>query len=146
MQAEAAVQLLHGKGILHRDVKPDNFLTHNDTLQLNDFDVSCFQYEEVLRSIRPVGTCKFWSPRCDHAVDSSWMYEDKDDWMGLALTFASWLGVYAGDQPSEDNIVAKMGAVKTLLGLQTAPDALKARLKPVVDGIEGELKGLGLLS
>ena len=73
------------------------------------------------------------------------MYDEADDWMGLALTFASWLSVYAGGQPSMDNIVVKMGIVEVLLRLQNAPKALKERIQPIFYSIRDELEAFGLL-
>ena len=135
---------MHANNIFHRDVKPDNFLLYGDDLQLNDFDLSCFRHEEPLRSFRPVGTCLYWSPRCDASM-GSWMYDEVDDWMGLALTFAAWLGVYAGGQNPTDNIVVKMHIVEVLLLLQTAPMALKERIQPAYVSVRDELTALGLL-
>lgn len=139
VQAEVALQTLHDKQVLHRDVKPDNFLMHGDVLQLNDFDVSCLRHDLAQRVIRPVGTCEYWSPRCDIHNDSGWLYDEADDWMGLALTFAFWLGTYAARQSSSDNVQVKVGAVRMLLALRSAPEALKARIRPVVDLIAGDV-------
>jgi hypothetical protein len=141
-QAEAALLMLHSKSVLHRDVKPDNFLVHGVNLQLNDFDVSCFMHDEALRRQRPVGTLEYWSPSCDVHV-GDWMYDEADDWMGLALTFASWLGIYMACPFSGEAAAAKMGAVKTLLSFQSVPEALKARIKPALDQVAGVVGASG---
>ena len=99
-------------------------------LQLNDFDISCFKYENHLRQIRPVGTRGFWSPRMDVPVDN-WIYSEEDDWMSLALTFAFWLGIYSAPKTvvPADIAAVKKNAVKTLLDSQIAPSDLKTFLR-----------------
>ena len=130
-QTEAAIRTLHSNRVLHRDIKPDNFLVYKDSLQLNDFDVSCFEHEQELRKHLPVGTSTFWSPRIDVPVDG-WAYDYDDDWMGLALTFAFWLGFYTAPTWSCDIVSIKMGAVKALVEARSVPAALKACIEPVV--------------
>ena len=117
---------------------PDNFLIHNDTLQLNDFDVSCFEHEREVRELLPVGTCTFWSPRFDILVHGQ-AYDCDDDWMGLALTFAFWLGFYAAPTWSPDILATKMGAARALVAARSVPKALKARIKPVITRVAGSL-------
>lgn len=142
LQAEAGVLQLHAKHILHRDIKPANFLTHNGQLVLNDFDMACQSYDTEEISRRPVGTMAFWSPRCDAEIPG-WHYAPEDDWMGLALTFASWLGVYqpALRSPSMRASV-KLGAVHTLLspGFEVMmPDSFRQRIQPVFDQVNAEV-------
>ena len=138
LQAEAAIDMLHHNRVLHRDVKPDNFLVHNDTLQLNDFDVSCFEHEQELRERLPVGTYTFWSPRFDIPVHGR-AYDYDDDWMGLALTFAFWLGFYTAPKWSCDFIAAKMGAARALVAARRVPEALKERIRPVITRVASSL-------
>ena len=138
LQAEAAICTLHTNHVLHRDVKPDNFLIHDGTLQLNDFDVSCFEHEQELRVHSPVGTSSFWSPRYDVPVHG-WAYDHDDDWIGLALTFAFWLGFYTAPKWSLDIIANKLGAVRALVAARGAPEALKARIGPVITRVASSL-------
>lgn len=142
LQAEAAVDHLHKANILHRDIKPANFLMHEGRLLLNDFDVSCFIRDREARKQHPVGTVSFWSPSCDvHIKD--WLYDKDDDWMGLALTFASWLGVYqdTSDRDACARSVNKVCVVKELLragyGL---PESFKTRMEPVYKRVSHKVK------
>jgi len=146
-QAEAAVQQLHTMHILHRDIKPANFLAHNGQLVLNDFDMACQSCQTGEISRRPVGTMAFWSPRCDVEIPG-WHYAPEDDWMGLALTFASWLGVYqpALRSPStcspSANASVKLGAVHTLLspGFEVMlPGSFRQRIQPAYDQVNSEV-------
>ena len=129
---------LHGKSILHRDVKPDNFLMHEGALQLNDFDISCFEHEHTEKERQPVGTPAYWSPRFD-VPGSYWVYDQDDDWMGLALTFAFWLGFYSVLQQPFDIVAAKIGAVRALVASRRVPEALKARIGPVLERVTNHL-------
>lgn len=127
---------MHKNHILHRDVKPDNFLVHNGVLQLNDFDLSCTKYE--VQATMHVGTTKFCSPRFDDG--SAKTYNEDDDWFGLALTFAYWLRLYSATQSPDDNKAVKLNIVETFLGLSTTPPALKARIEPIFARIREELR------
>lgn len=121
---------LHSCGVLHRDIKPSNFLMHGQQLLLNDFDLACFEHE-VVEAVK-VGTPRFWSPRADVEI-AGWRYSREDDWMGLALTFAEWLGVYgprahAGGPPAH----MKLCVVQMLLDPGSkVGDAFRQRIQPV---------------
>jgi hypothetical protein len=116
---------------------------HDGKLQLNDFDISCFDYEIDELSVKPVGTRGFWSPRCDADADDEeeedWLYSESDDWLGLALTFAFWYGVYTVPKPPADFVALKLGAMRKLLAIEHVPMALKNRLMPVVEEVAKEL-------
>lgn len=107
---------------------------------MNDFDISCTDFETQAVT-RRVGTEKFWSPRFDN--DCAKTYDKDDDWFGLALTFAYWLGLYSGIQSPVDNMTVKLYTVRMLLSLHDTPAALKARINPSFSRIEKELNGDG---
>lgn len=48
------LKFIHQKGIIHQDIKPDNFIYHNGTFKLIDFGLSRFSSQKS--SIRPYGS------------------------------------------------------------------------------------------
>ena len=58
-------EILHGKGVVHCDIKPDNFLFSSETLFLTDFGLCIYREKnmpKVLRTIkRPIGSPNFIS-------------------------------------------------------------------------------------
>lgn len=94
--------------------------------------------------VKPVGTKGFWSPRIDADVPN-WHYSADDDWISLALTLGSWLGVYAPVPDTGDRAAAhKLGSLRTLLGpswVQLLPEALGARLRSVMQRVEEDVLG-----
>ncbi|XP_024535291.1 uncharacterized protein LOC9657880 [Selaginella moellendorffii] len=80
-QAYCGLKHLHSKGVLHRDVKPDNLVVFSgNVLKINDYDVSCFKGESRAYS-EMVGTVGYQSP------SDMLPYVEEDDVLSLALSF-----------------------------------------------------------
>jgi len=56
-----AVEHVHQQGMLHRDIKPDNFMVHGDQLKLSDFGLALFLPAGKLAAEK-CGTPAFMSP------------------------------------------------------------------------------------
>jgi serine/threonine protein kinase len=57
----AAIAALHTKGIIHRDIKPDNFMVSVNTVKLSDFGLACFLPRGKLLTDK-CGTPAFMAP------------------------------------------------------------------------------------
>lgn len=57
----SAILALHGRGIIHRDIKPDNFMVAVTTLKLSDFGLACFLPRGKLLTDK-CGTPAFMAP------------------------------------------------------------------------------------
>jgi WNK lysine deficient protein kinase len=57
----AALATMHGAGIVHRDIKPDNiFITNDGDVRLGDFGLSCRSESDKQRTV--LGTPEFMAP------------------------------------------------------------------------------------
>jgi len=114
-QASDALDAMHRKHILHRDVKPSNMILIHGSLLLNDFDVACELESEWEIAQVQVGTKEFHSPRL---VDK---WRIRDDWLSLALSFLSLRMPF----PFAD----KRQALQQALQLTWVPVAMKRRIQ-----------------
>ena len=108
-QCATALQHMHAKGVLHRDVKPSNIMIIDDVLKLNDFDCSCDINDHASRKQLTVGTACFQSPFLQNE------YNKSDDWVGLILTFLSL----------HMDITNRKGALVSALDLPWVPQTMK---------------------
>ena len=90
MQGLTAVRALHGQGVLHCDLKPDNLLlSRSGQLLLNDYDLACYSSHPHRLH---VGSPLFMSPRLQE--EHFPLYTTDDDMLALGLTFAHLLKVH----------------------------------------------------
>jgi casein kinase I family protein HRR25 len=110
---------LHEVNIIHRDIKPQNFLIgFKDDLYLIDFGLSCFQTNVPMN--RFIGNKRYASPVC---FDSEYVYHFKDDvisliYMLLDLTYG-YLPWDKDELPRKDYDFIKYYPSNILLDLYT---------------------------
>lgn len=92
-QAVSGLEALHKADVYHRDPKPDNCIIIEDTLKMNDFDLSCFGNADDIANSN-VGTTLFQAPR-----PPNWNgYTKADDFLALALGFLYMMGFSVTDK------------------------------------------------
>ena len=69
---------LHKKKIVHRDIKPDNFILGNGKIYLIDLGLSCKMTTRIIKSF--VGNRRYASYTC---FENEYIYEYKDDVISL---------------------------------------------------------------
>ena len=91
---------IHGKYVVHRDVKPANWMIHRDELMLIDFGMASFYVdseETHLKPANPLKTCMIGTPKyASWNVHCGEEYSRRDDLMsvvyiGLFLLYGSYL-------------------------------------------------------
>lgn len=90
--------------------QPDNMLlSSGGMLLLNDYDLSCTEADSAARSILPVGTPAFMSPRLDSVGQGQYQY--CDDWLSLGLAFADLVNLYPkfGDPSVKLDALQRLG-------------------------------------
>ncbi len=106
-QTASALAAAHAKGIVHRDVKPDNIylvqrLGHDDHVKVLDFGVSKFSGAGMTKKGALYGTAEFMAPE---QISATEMVDARADVYGLGLSLYFML---TGHLPFEGLPVAEM--------------------------------------
>lgn len=124
-----AVAFAHKKGIVHRDIKPDNILLKSDgTVKLSDFGLArTNDFSTVTATGAALGTPAYMAPEQIQGQSK----EPASDQYALGVVAFQTL---TGKLPFEDEDV--MGLImKHLTQPPPAPSTLRAELSPVVDEV-----------
>ena len=112
---------------MHRDIKPENMLLgKNDSLLLNDYDVSCISADVQARRNLQAGTPAFTSPRLESMGPCQ--YEFRDDWLSLGLSFARLVHIY----PNSGTRQVKLDALQRLQQQPWCPPSMASKIQQAI--------------
>mmetsp|Transcript_59285 Transcript_59285/g.141313 ORF Transcript_59285/g.141313 Transcript_59285/m.141313 type:complete len:613 (+) Transcript_59285:81-1919(+) len=95
-QIVSAIWVLHCKNICHRDIKPDNFMVHNEVLKLSDFGLAVQLAPNALLTDK-CGTPAFMSPEQHQLARGSKGYNHSCDVWAAGITM--YMLMFAGKHP-----------------------------------------------
>jgi len=95
-QIVSAIGVLHSKSICHRDIKPDNFMVHDEVLKLSDFGLAVhLPFGQKLTE--KCGTPAFMSPEQHQLPRGSKGYSHSCDVWAAGITM--YMVMFAGKHP-----------------------------------------------
>lgn len=109
-QILSGIASLHEKNVCHRDIKPDNFMVHQDTLKLTDFGLAVFMQKGRLLTEK-CGTPAFMAPEQHLLPRQSRGYSELcDEWAaGITMYMLMFGGQHpfmAGNKLDEKKLIA----------------------------------------
>ncbi len=123
MQVAEALVYAHNKGVIHRDVSPDNILvTHNKCAKLSDFDLARLPESTGGTRTEPLGKFLYSAPE---ALEDAQSVDARCDVFSLGMTAVFG---FAGRDLRRNDYSNGSGVVDTL----DASDSLKSVLKRAV--------------
>jgi serine/threonine protein kinase len=126
----------HDKGVVHRDVKPENlFLTVDGVLKVLDFGMARVMLEPAegtaTRAGMVIGTPAFMAP--EQALGQSARVDGRTDlWAVAAAMFAMITGRYVHEAETMQEMLIRAGSMPARSVLSVAPD-LPPRVAEVID-------------
>jgi serine/threonine protein kinase len=84
-QTLTALNFIHNKGVIHRDIKPDNLMISKDgrKIKLIDFGLACWTDSDDEFRFQKCGTTTFMAPE----MMNGYVYDSKVDIYSLGVTF-----------------------------------------------------------